>query len=92
MRFLKFAAAIAMMAGSIGLTTSAEAQHDRRDHIERRGDVRHGDRRYDRGHDRRYDRHYNRSRRYDARRRDGYRNARHCRTEWRHHRRIRVCR
>ncbi|WP_082006769.1 hypothetical protein [Sphingomonas sp. ERG5] len=61
--------------------------HDRR---EARGDNRRydrGDRRYDR-HDRRYDRHDRRDRRYGWNNR--YRP--HCRTEWRHHRRVQICR
>jgi len=97
MRILNIAAAIGLMAGSLGLTTAASAQHHRDVRIENRADYnRHvlgrGDgsdigRRYD---NRRYDRHDRRDRR--DWRRDGYRSSRNCHTEWRHHRRIRVCR
>jgi hypothetical protein len=87
MRILKFSAALALIAGSLGLATGAQAQHydhgrDRMVRVDDRGDhARRDDRRYRRD-DRRYSRHDRR----------GYRSARHCRTEWRHHRRIRVCR
>ena len=115
MRIFKLSVAIALMAGSLGLTTAASAQHNdhRRDRIETSADYRRdvlgipgggrdGDRRYnnsgrrgdDRGYnrsDRRNDRGYNRSDRRDWRR-DGYRNSRSCKTVWRHHRRVRVCR
>lgn len=72
-------AAAAMMAGTVGLAGSADAQrHDRgRHHYDQRG---HRD---DRGYDRnRHDRghHWGRDRRA------------HCRIVYRHHRRIRVCR
>lgn len=89
MRLLKISAAIALMAGSFGLTSAANAQHHdgrhRVERVEHRAD-------YRRDRVRRDDRRYHRPGRYDARRRHAYRNARHCRTEWRHHRRIRVCR
>jgi hypothetical protein len=51
---------------------------------------RRGDRRYDRS-DRRNDRGYQRSNRRDDRRR-GYNSSRNCKTVWRNHRRVRVCR
>ena len=100
MRIFKFIAAIGLMAGGLGLTTAAEAQHHG-PRIENRADYnRHvlgvggpGDRRgrdWNRG-DRRNDRGYNRSHRRDWRR-DGYRGGRNCRTVWRDHRRVRVCR
>lgn len=64
--------------------------HDRR---EARGDDRRydrRDRRYDRRDDRRHDRRYNR---HNGGNRYGWNNRRdHCRTEWRHHRRVRICR
>lgn len=103
MRILKLAAAIGLMAGTLGLTTAASAQHhgNRDVRIENRADYnrhvlgvadgrRDGDRRYNRS-DRRHDRGYNRSHRRDWRR-DGYRKSRNCKTVWRHHRRVRVCR
>lgn len=87
MGILKFAAAIALMAGSIGLSTGASAQRhdDRRGRVERvehRGDVR-------RDHVRRDDRRYQRPHRRDVRRRAYGRN---CKMVWRNQRRIRVCR
>ncbi len=89
MRLLKISAAIALMAGSFGLTSAADAQrYDGRHRMERsehRGD-------YRRDRVRRDDRRYHRPSRHEARRRNAWRSARHCRMEWRHHRRIRVCR
>jgi hypothetical protein len=105
MRILKIAAAIGLMAGSLGLTTAATAQHhnnvrienqaDYNRHVLGRGDGSNINPRYD---NRRGDRRYNRSDRHDVRgynrsnRRDGYRSSRNCRTVWRNHRRVRVCR
>ena len=111
----KISVAVALMAGSLGLTTAASAQHNdhRRDRIETSADYRRdvlgipgggrdGDRRYDRSDRRGDNRGYNRSDRRNVRgynrsdrrdwRRDGYRNARSCKTVWRNHRRVRVCR
>jgi hypothetical protein len=90
MRILKLSVALAMVASSFGLASAASAQHhdDHRPRIVgvgRYADVRHGDAR--RGHDaRRDDRRYHRPPRRVVHR------ARHCRMEWRHHRRVRVCR
>lgn len=83
MRLLKLSAAIALMAGSFGLTATAEAQHYDRHHRVERSD--HRDYRRD-------DRRYHRPNRHEVRRHRSWRNARHCRMEWRHHRRVRVCR
>lgn len=87
MKMLKFAAAVALMAGSLGIASTASAQRhdDRRGRIEqmdRRGDVR-------RGHVRRGDRRYQRPHHRDVRRRSYGRN---CKMIWRNHRRVRVCR
>jgi hypothetical protein len=89
MRILKLAAAIGLMAGGLGLTSAASAQH-RDVRIENRADYnRHVLGRADGRSD--GPRHYNRSDRRDQR---GYNhsNRRNCRTVWRHHRRERVCR
>lgn len=76
MSFKTILAAVGMLAATIGVAGSADAQrrdHDRGRHYEQRGyhrDYRHI--RHDRGH------HYGRDR--------------HCRTVIRHHHRVRVCR
>jgi hypothetical protein len=90
MRILKLSVALGLMAASLGLTTAASAQnHDdrrgRMEHVERRGEAR-------RDNARRDDRRYQQPRRHETRRGHGYKQARHCRTVWRHHRRVRVCR
>jgi hypothetical protein len=100
MRILKISAALALMAGSLGLTATADAhpydgRHDRVERVAHRDDYRRDHRRYDRPrYDRRRyeDRRRNQWRRHEARRHHAYRNPRRCWTEWRHHRRIRVCR
>jgi hypothetical protein len=76
-----------------------ESQSDYNRHVLGRGDGSNINPRYDnRRDDRRYgrsarrdDRGYNRSDRRNWRR-DGYRSSRACKTVWRHHRRVRVCR
>ncbi|WP_152524654.1 hypothetical protein [Novosphingobium lindaniclasticum] len=91
MKLLKIAVAVAMMAGSIGITAPASAQwrdgrHHRAERSERHHDVRR--RHYYSRHDRRYvPRH-----RYEKRRHYRARHAPRCWTEWRHHHRVRVCR
>lgn len=99
MRLFKIAAVIALMAGSIGLSTTADAQrYDGRHRVERSDHHRDYRRDRDRRDDRRYrnirrdDRRYGRTSRHEVRRYNSYRKARHCRMEWRHKRRIRVCR
>lgn len=81
MKILKISLALAMVASSIGVVATAEA-HPR------------GDRhRYEQRH---YDRHYRDHRRYERPRHWSDRryrgNHRRCWTEWRHHRKVRVCR
>ncbi|MGO4167248.1 hypothetical protein [Novosphingobium sp. PhB57] len=92
MRIPKLSLAVALIAGSLGLASPASAQHhyDRHDRVEHHHDAR-------RDHARRDDRRYRPApRRHDVRRRHSYRHsyrhASHCRTVWRHHRRVRVCR
>jgi hypothetical protein len=94
---LKISAAVALMAGSLGLTGAAYAQrHDNgRDndrvrvvHVEHRYEGNRDGDRYERSHNREGDR-YERSHRRDWR--NNHRRPR-CRTEWRHHHRVRVCR
>lgn len=74
-------AAVGMLAATVGLAGTADAQrHDRgRDRYDQRGPGYHGDR-HDRG------RHYGRDRRWER--------GRHhdCRIVYRHHRRVRICR
>lgn len=82
MRMLKISAAVALMAGSLGLTTPATAQRydnhrTRVEHVEHRYEGRGNGHRYERSHRRDW--------------RDHRRSSR-CRTEWRHHHRVRVCR
>jgi hypothetical protein len=101
MGLFKLAAAVALMVGSLGLSSTASAQRhdDRRERIEhsdRRGDVRRpvvrrDDRRGDmrRHNARRDDRRYSNNRRY-AGARDV--RGRHCTTVWRNNRHVQTCR
>ena len=83
MKIIHLIAAGLMVAG-IGVSTEASAQGYRGDRYDHRGDRR-DDRRDYRDHHRGYDRH----------RGYGWNNNRYrvrCHIEWRHHRRVRVCR
>lgn len=80
MKIFKLSLALAMAVTGIGMTATAEAHprdHHRWEHR-------------DRDHHRYRDyRRYDRPRHWSNR---GYRDHRRCWTEWRHHRRVRVCR
>lgn len=91
MKIAHILAAASLIAG-IGVSTTASAQDyrgDRGGHHDRRFDDRRGDHRDFRG-DRRGDRRYDN--RYHGRH-NGYNNrGRNCRTDWRNHRRVQICR
>ncbi|MEC3950708.1 hypothetical protein [Sphingobium sp. HWE2-09] len=103
MGLFKLAAAVALMVGSLGLSSTASAQrHDdhrgRIEHSDRRGDARRPViRRDDRRDGRRYsnNRRYNNDRRYSNNRRYAGRRdvrGRHCTTVWRNNRHVQTCR
>lgn len=68
--------ATGLVVATLGLGTAASAQGR---HDDRRSDQR------DRRDDHRYDRH-------DNGRHNGWNKHRRCHTEWRHHRRVQICR
>jgi hypothetical protein len=85
MKILKLSLALAMVASSLGMTVTADA-HPRGDRH------RYEDRRDYRDHRRHYRDHhrYERPRHWNDRRYRGHHHR--CWTEWRHHRKVRVCR
>ena len=89
MRIIKALAAAGLALSATAMGTAAQAHdydHGRYDHGR---DYR--DARYDRGD--RYDRYdYDRGRHYGWNRGYGFRDHRHCWTEWRYHRRVTICR
>lgn len=88
MKFAHILAAASLIAG-IGVSTAASAQDYRGDRHDRRYDDRRGDHRDWRGDRRGSDRRYDR---YHGRRAGWNNHGRNCRTEWRNHRRIEICR
>lgn len=97
MKIAHILAAASLIAG-IGISTTASAQDYRGDRgrYDHRYDDRRGDHRDWRGDRRGGDRYYGRDRYYGGDRyhgRHGYNNrGRHCRTDWRNHRRVQICR
>lgn len=105
MKIARMLAAASLVVASLGVTTAASAQSynggaDRAQSRDHRGD---GDRRDVRGDrndrhdrtDRRDDRRDDRGRHYGSDRGRHYgwdRNHRRCHVEWRHHRKVRICR
>lgn len=81
------AAGLAIATLGLGTAAPAEAQRHDRGYSQQHRDGPRGDRHY-RGHDRRDDRGY-RGRGSDRR---NWNNGRRCRTEWRNHRRVQICR
>ena len=77
LRQIFVAAGLAIAAMGVGTTADASPRHDARWEGQRDGH------RPNRGWDRRDHRGWNRG---------GWHQARHCWIEWRHHRRVRVCR
>lgn len=77
MKKFRLAAAAGLLLATMSVSTAAQA-----DRGDRWQNGQHNDRRFNdhRGDRRDYYRHSN------------YRHDRHCRTEWRHHHRVRVCR
>lgn len=80
MKFSHLIAAGLMIAG-LGVSTTAASAQGHRD-----------DRRYDQRADRHRDDRGDRNWRGDRGRGPGFNNHRRCRTEWRHHRRVTICR
>ena len=83
MKILHMLAAAGLMAAGLG-STAAEA----RDHRDYRGH------RYEQRYDQRHDRgnHYGWRNDHRGKHWRGNDWGRHCRTEWRHHQRVRICR
>jgi Ni/Co efflux regulator RcnB len=88
MKIAHILAAASLIAG-IGVSTTATAQDYRGDRHDQRFDDRRGPHRDFRG-DRRDDRRYGGDRYHG--RNAGYNRGRRCRTEFRHHRRVQICR
>ncbi|RZM02412.1 MAG: hypothetical protein EOP68_21130 [Sphingomonas sp.] len=83
MSLRNLAAALGLVIATVGAGSAADAQPDRRDGYHRDGQ----DRRYnDNGRHRGWNNDRGRGRGH------GWNNQRRCWTEWRHHRRVRVCR
>ncbi|KQN28366.1 hypothetical protein ASF00_10995 [Sphingomonas sp. Leaf34] len=92
------AAGLAFATLGLGAAAPAEAQrdrgysqHDNGPRADHRGDHRY-DRRDFRGNGHRGDRHDDRRYRGRGNDRRNWNNNRRCRTEWRHHRRVQICR